>query len=181
MFPCFRVLIILYMNPWKSQVAQATLIHVCVENILYPKKCSLPDTLNALQRPALLRSARVGGLVLSAGRCSVPSVLACVSCLAWSALVLARPARLPALYSLFGFAGAGRGAPAGYTAAAQPRPVSPVTTEKIKKAQKTPPPTSKFQKIPRKKQKDPYKGSTFCAILSLQALKGRNLQWLKVK
>jgi hypothetical protein len=59
--------------------------------------------------------------------------------------------------------------------------VSPVTTEKIKKAQKTPPPTSKFQKIPRKKQKDPYKGSTFCAILSLQALKGRNLQWLKVK
>jgi hypothetical protein len=60
MFPCFRVLIILYMNPWKSQVAQATLIHVCVENILYPKKCSLPDTLHALQRPAPLRSARRG-------------------------------------------------------------------------------------------------------------------------
>jgi hypothetical protein len=31
------------------------------------------------------------------------------------------------------------------------------------------------------KQKDPYKGSVFCAILALQALKGRNLQWLKVK
>ena len=26
------------------------------------------------------------------------------------------------------------------------------------------------------KQKDPYKGSVFCAILALQALKGRNLQ-----
>jgi hypothetical protein len=26
------------------------------------------------------------------------------------------------------------------------------------------------------KQKDPYKGSAFCAILALQALKGRNLQ-----
>lgn len=155
MFPCFRVLIILYMNPWKSQVAQATLIHVCVENILYPKKRSLPDTLNALQRPALLRSARVGGLVLSAGRCSAPSVLACVSCLAWSALVLARPARLPALYSLFGFAGAGRGAPAGYTAAAQPRPVSPVTTEKIKKAQKkSPHPYCQSQKF-RAKTKRP--------------------------
>jgi hypothetical protein len=61
------------------------------------------------------------------------------------------------------------------------RPVSPVTTEKIKKAQKTPPPTLKFQKIPPQKQKDPYKGAAFCAILSLQALKGRNLQWLKVK
>ena len=44
----------------ESQVAQATLIHVCVENILYPKKCSLPDTLHALQRPAPLRSARRG-------------------------------------------------------------------------------------------------------------------------
>lgn len=73
------------------------------------------------------------------------------------------------------------GAPAGYTAAAQPRPVSPVTTEKIKKAQKiTLPPIINSKNFPQK-QKDPYKGSAFCAILSLQALKGRNLQWLKVK
>ena len=36
-------------------------------------------------------------------------------------------------------------------------------------------------KNPAKKQKDPYKGSVLCAILALQALKGRNLQWLKVK
>ena len=71
MFPCFRVLIILYMNPWKSQVAQATLIHVCMENILHPKKCSLPDTLHTLQCPG------------------VSIVRACVPCLAWSALHLA--------------------------------------------------------------------------------------------
>lgn len=79
MFPCFRVLIILYMNPWKSQVAQATLIHVCMENILHPKKCSLPDTLSALQRPPPVRSARrEWSLVSSADRCSVSSVRACV-------------------------------------------------------------------------------------------------------
>lgn len=35
-----------------------------------------------------------------------------------------------------GCAGVGRGAPAGYIAAAQPCPVSLSTTEKIKKAQK---------------------------------------------
>nr|DAP71144.1 MAG TPA: hypothetical protein [Caudoviricetes sp.] len=32
-----------------------------------------------------------------------------------------------------------------------------------------------ISKIPPQKQKDPYKGSAFCAILALQALKGRNL------
>jgi hypothetical protein len=47
-------------------------------------------------------------------------------------------------------------------------------------AQNTPP-TLPILKIPPQKQKDPYKGSVFCAILALQALKGRNLQWLKVK
>jgi hypothetical protein len=98
MFPCFRVLIILYMNPWKSQVAQATLIHVCMENILHPKKCSLPDTLPALQRrrPDLPGAAC---LVSGANRCSVPSARACVvPCMVCPgtcpALVLARPALL---------------------------------------------------------------------------------------
>ena len=42
-------------------------------------------------------------------------------------------------------------------------------------------PLSPISKIPLQKQKDLYKGSVFCAILALQALKGRNLQWLKVK
>jgi hypothetical protein len=69
-----------------------------------------------------------------------------------------------------------RGHRRGYIAADQPRPVSPVTTEKIKKAQKKhPTPYCQSQKF-RKNKKDPYKGSVFCAILALQALKGRNLQ-----
>nr|DAE75258.1 MAG TPA: hypothetical protein [Caudoviricetes sp.] len=46
---------------------------------------------------------------------------------------------------------------------------------------KTPPPPLSISKIPPQKQKDPYKGSAFCAILALQTLKGRNLKWLKVK
>lgn len=79
MFPCFRVLIILYMNPWKSQVAQATLIHVCMENILHPKKCSLPDTLNALQPRRHPDLPGADCLVSGADRCSVASVRACVS------------------------------------------------------------------------------------------------------
>ena len=57
-------------------------------------------------------------------------------CVAWSALHLAWFALLPVLCSPSGCAGCGRGAPAGYIAAAQPRPVSLSTTEKIKKAQK---------------------------------------------
>lgn len=58
---------------------------------------------------------------------------------------------------------------------------SPITTEKIKKAQKnTPSPIVNLKNFPQK-QKDPYKGSVLCAILALQALKGRNLQWLKSK
>lgn len=104
-----------------------------------------------------------------------------VSCLAWSALVLAPPwfwhglpcclccAVCPGALGLWS-------PPAGYIAAAQPRPVSLSTTEKIKKAQKITPPTLSISKIPLQKQKDPYKGSVFCAILALQALKGRNMQ-----
>lgn len=45
---------------------------------------------------------------------------------------------------------------------------------------KHPTPIANLKNFPQK-QKDPYKGSEFCAILALQALKGRNLQWLKVK
>lgn len=42
-------------------------------------------------------------------------------------------------------------------------------------AQITPTPIANLKNFPQK-QKDPYKGSVFCAILVLQALKGRNLQ-----
>lgn len=69
--------------------------------------------------------------------------------------------------------------PAGYIAAAQPRPVSPSTTEKIKKTHliltNQTPSDCASPKNSAQKQKDSYKGSTFCAILALQALKGRNL------
>lgn len=121
--------------------------------------CTVSDTLHALQRPAPLRSARVGGLVLSAGRCSVSSVRACVCrCVAWSALHLARSALLPVMCRPSGCAVVLGSPPAGYIAAAQPRPVSLVTTEKIKKAQKITPPLFPISKIPRKNKKTPTKG-----------------------
>lgn len=50
-----------------------------------------------------------------------------------------------------------------------------------KRLKKNTPPPLPISKISAKTKKDPYKGSVFCAILALQALKGRNLQWLKVK
>lgn len=59
-------------------------------------------------------------------------VCRCAACCGRSALHLARLALLPVVCSLSGCAG-GRGTPAGYTATAQPRPVSLPTTEKIKK------------------------------------------------
>lgn len=55
--------------------------------------------------------------------------------------------------------------PAGYIAAAQPRPVSLSTTEKIKKAQKTPHPPLPISKIFRKNKKTPTKG--LCSVLYL--------------
>lgn len=90
-------------------------------------------------------------LVSSADRCSVFSALGCVPCLAWSALAsgTAFPAAC-AVQSVRMRWGLGS-PPAGYTAAAQPRPVSPVTTEKIKKAQKiTPPPIVNLKNFPQK-------------------------------
>jgi hypothetical protein len=66
--------------------------------------------------------------------------------------------------------------PLGYMGRAGGGVVSLSTTEKIKKAQKNHPPTIVNLKNFPQKQKDPYKGSVFCAILALQALKGRNLQ-----
>ena len=106
---------------------------------------ALSDTLHALQRSA-----------------AVPI------CPAWSALHLARSALLSVLCSHFGCAGRCRKPPAGYIAAAQPRPVSPVTTEKIKK---THPALTKRNlsdcaslQIFRKIQKGPSPG-LICAIL----------------
>lgn len=86
--------------------------------------------------PALSRSTQrdLSGIECSpVQRVQRPGVCAGAPCLAWSALHLVRSALLPALCSRSGCAGVGRGAPAGYTATAQPRPVSLLTTEKNKK------------------------------------------------
>lgn len=147
--------------------------------------CSVSDTFHAIQHPAQSRSPRaVSGIECRpVQRVQRPGACRALRGLPW---YLPRPgsgtacATACAVQSFRVRWGLGP-PPAGHTAAAQPRPVSPVTTEKIKKAQKITPPLSPISKIPPQKQKDLYKGSAFCAILALQALKGRNLQWLKIK
>lgn len=179
MFPCFRVLIILYMNPWKSQVAQATLIHVCMENILHPKKCSLPDAPHAIQprhRPDLPGAAC---LVSGADRCSVSSVRACVSVcgLLWAVYLASGTACAAACAVQSVRVRWGLGVSTGGVYSRRPAP--PGQSRHHRKNKKG---FKKFaagflatKNFPQK-QKDPYKGSVFCAILALQALKGRNLQ-----
>ena len=133
---------------------------------------------------------RVACLVSGANRCSVSSVRAAVcpgTCLLWFwhglrcyLCRVAAPGALGLGFHLWGI----RGEPvAGWS---MPR------VEKNQKrrflclsiplfsAQNTHTPILNL-KNSAQKQKDPYKGSVFCAILALQALKGRNLQWLKVK
>lgn len=133
----------------------------------------LPPAHSSAPHPA--RSLRVACLVSSADRCSVSSVRACVPCLAWSALVFARPGSgtacaAPCRAQPFRVRWSGQGAPpAGYIAAAQPRPVSPVTTEKIKKTHPTftkrnPSDCASRQKF-RKIQKGPFRNLD-CAIIS---------------
>ena len=130
--------------------------------------CTVSDTLHALQRPAaVLISLR-----------SVSSVRACVSCVACcgrSGLHLARSALLFVVRSPSGCAGGWGLHRRGIQGAPGVGQVSPVTTEKIKKGSKNTPPPLPISKISAKTKKDPYKGSVFCAILALQALKGRNL------
>lgn len=143
--------------------------------------CSVSDTLHALQRSAAVPIAPRG---LSGIECRPVQRVQCpgVCVGAWRGLPCIWHG-LPCCLCCAVCPGAlGLGSPpAGYIAAAQPRPVSLSTTEKIKKTQKIiPTPITNLKNFPQK-QKDPYKGSAFCAILALQALKGRNLQWLKVK
>ena len=143
----------------------AKFIHINMDKIKRPKLYTLPDALSRQTSPAAgtiyqawavwQRVQRLG--VCAGAWCGLPWHL--------PALVLARPALLPVICSLSGCAGVLGSPPAGYTAAAQPRPVSPVTTEKIKKAQNTPPPISQVPKISRKNKKTPTKG--LCSVLYL--------------
>lgn len=58
-----------------------------MDKIKRPKLYTLPDTLRRQSSvPRRYDLPGVGGLVSSADRCSVSSVRACASCLAWSAL-----------------------------------------------------------------------------------------------
>lgn len=100
----------------------------------------------------------VGGLASSADRCSVPSVRA-LSCLAWSVLVLALHALLPAVRSRSGCAGVGRGAPEGHIGNAGGGAGESRHHRKNKKRlKKLPHPYCQSQKFPAKTKKTPTKG-----------------------
>ena len=148
--------------------------------------CTVSDTLHTFQRPPTSCSAPrglsgIGCRPVQRVQCPGVRGLPCI----WHGLrcCLSCSVRLGAL---------GLGSPpAGYIAATQPRPVSSAKNLQNKKGvflacppplfcENHPTPIANL-KNSAQKQKDPYKGSVFCAILVLQALKGRNLQWLKVK
>lgn len=127
------------------------------------------DAFHAVQHPARSTRRFLSGIECSpVQRVQCPGVWACLA-LHGTPWYLARPALLPAPRRRSECAGVGSGTPAGYTASGVPRPVSPSTTEKIKKTH----PSftkrhssdcaslQKFQKI----QKDPFQ-SLDCAIIS---------------
>lgn len=142
--------------------------------------CSVSDTLrrqsSPRRRPDLPGTAC---LVSSADKCSVSSVRACVHCLAWSALHLARPALLPVVCSPPGCAG-GWGLHLWGIWGAPGVGWSTPRIEKIQKRRfqrlcrklptpsflrKTPPPPLLIPKISPKNKKTPTKG--LCSVLYL--------------
>jgi len=138
-------------------------VRICSVSDALCRRSSPAAVLIYLARPVWYR-VQIGAACPAVGR-----VCRCAVCPGTCpALVLVRPALLSAVCSPSGCAGVCRGAPAGYTATAQPRPVSLPTTEKIKK---THPILTKrnvchcaiFQ-IFRKIQKDPSPG-LICVIL----------------
>lgn len=122
----------------------------------------------------------VACLVSSADRCSVSSVWACVPVrvLLWAVCLASGTACATACDVQ---AARVRWRVQGDTGGVYSRrPAPPGQSRhhrKNKKGSKNHPhPHCQSQKFRRKNKKDPYKGSVFCAILALQALKGRNLQ-----
>jgi hypothetical protein len=152
--------------------------------------CPIGHVAQAVQRPAhcpIVPARLVWYREQTGAAC--PAFGRVCRCVAWSALHLARPALLPVLFSLSGCAGLGS-PPLGYMGRAVGGVVDTSRRKNSKKAFSPYPPPLFCTKRPTpvanlknsaQKQKDPYKGAVFCAILALQALKGRNLQWLKVK
>ena len=143
--------------------------------------CTVSDTLHALQCSAAVPIAPRG---LSGIECRpVQRVQRPGGGMPWylSALVLGRPALLPVMCRPSGCAGAWVSTGGVYSRRPAP-PGQSFNHRKNKKGSKKNhhTPIVNLKNFPQK-QKDPYKGSGFCVILALQALKGRNLQWLKVK
>lgn len=134
--------------------------------------CTVSDTLPTLQRPAAIPIVPAWPVwywvqrVQRPGVCVVPCMVCPAACRVQS----------------FRVRWCGQGCTGGVYSRRPAPPGQSFNHRKNKKgSKKLPYPLLPISKIPPQKQKDPYKGSAFCAILALQALKGRNLQWLKVK
>ena len=124
--------------------------------------CSVSDTLHALQRP---------------GVCVVPCVVCLASGTACPAACCAQSFRVRwgwglYLWGIWGEPGVGV---VDASRRKNSKKAFSLPTHPLFSAQNTLPSIINSKNFPQK-QKDPYKGSAFCAILALQALKGRNLQ-----
>ena len=151
--------------------------------------CSVSDTRRIQSSPAavpIYPARPVWYRVQTGAACPASGRVCRVPCLAWSVLHLVRLALLPVVCSPSGCAGGGWGLhPRGIQGAPWVGQVMSAHSEANKKGAfpahqpplscvKHPTPIADSKNL-AKKQKDPYKGSVFCAILALQALKGRNL------
>lgn len=143
--------------------------------------CTVSDTPHTLQRSPPVRSSRRG---MSGIECrSVQRVQRPGGGLPWyfprpgSGTVCAAACRVQSVRVRW----SGQELTGGVYSRRPAPPGQPFNHRKNKKGSKNTPTSISSSKNFPQKQKDPYKGSAFCAILALQALKGRNLQWLKVK
>lgn len=137
--------------------------------------CSVSDTRTASSGAQSARSIRRGrsALLPCASGCNLPSSTAS-GCAGLSFCAVA--GSCPHLWGIWGEPGVGWSTPR--VEKIQKRRFSGFVsqpTHPLFPAQNTPPPIVNL-KNSAQKQKDPYKGSVFCAILALQALKGRNPQ-----
>ena len=140
--------------------------------------CSVSDTLRRQSSPAavpICPARPVWYRVLTCAACPVSGrvcrcAVSCVVCLA-SGTSCAAACAVQSFRVRWSVQGCTGGA---YSRRPAP-PGQSFYHRKNKKGSKNhPTPIPSLQNFPQK-QKDPYKGSVFCAILALQALKGRNL------
>ena len=130
------------------------------------------DAFHAVQRPApcpIYSSLPVWYRVQPGAAYPVSGCVGGMPCLAWYALVSGAACATACAAQAFRVRWSGQRHTAGYTASGVPRPVSPSTTEKIKKThpsitKRRPSDCASLQKFP-KIQKDPFQ-SLDCAIIS---------------